>query len=126
MKRTLAVLLACFVSFGAEKAEVKNISVNGGIEDGKARLVIEAALHGLGTDREKLIYTTALDHGVRITREKQLHTVTATFDVLQGEAKEIVLGISGQGEIKSVTGEMLQDWSVRNETNGTRALVIRT
>lgn len=125
MKRTLAVSLACFVSFGAEKAEVKNISVNGGIEDGKARLVIEAALHGLGTNREKLIYTAALDHVVRITREKQLHTINASFDVLQGEPKEILLRISGEGEIKSVSGENLQDWSIRNETNGTRALVIR-
>src|SRR5688572_12274202 len=104
MKRTLAAIMFALVSFGAEKAEVKNISVNGGIEDGRARLVIEAALHGLGTEREKLIYTTALDHVVRITREKQTHTIHANFEILQGEAKEIALTISGEGEIKSVTG----------------------
>src|SRR5688572_13015886 len=126
MKRTLLAVMFAMVSFGAEKAELKNISVNGGIEDGKARLVIEAALQGLfGTEREKLLYSTTLDHAVRITREKQIHTVSATFDILQGEVKEILLTISGEGEIKSVTGELLQDWSVRNETNGTRVLVIR-
>lgn len=126
MKWTLAALLACLVSFDAEKAEVKNISVDGGIPEGHARIVIEAALHGLSaTNREKLIYTTQLEQIVQITREKQAHTVKATFDILQGEAKEIALTISGEGEIKSVTGELLQDWSVRNETNGTRVLVIR-
>src|ERR1051325_8541503 len=126
MKRTLAVMMAALVSFGAERAEVKNISVNGGIEEGKARLVIEAALQGLtSAEREKLLYSTTLNQAVRITREKQIHNVTAPFDVLQGEPKELTLAMSGDGEIKTVTGEMLQDWSVRQETNGARALGLR-
>src|SRR4051812_45364636 len=126
MKRTLAVMMAALVSFGAERAELKNISVNGGIEEGKARLVIEAALQGLtAAEREKLLYSTTLNQTIQITREKQIHTVAATFDILQGDPKEISLTISGEGEIKSVTGEMLQDWSVRQETNGVRVLVIR-
>src|SRR3954454_9889277 len=126
MKRTLAVMMAALVSFGAERAEIKNISVNGGMEEGKARIVIEAALQGLtAAEREKLLYSTTLNQTVRITREKQIHTIAATFDVLQGEPKELTLVISGEGEIKSVTGEMLQDWSVRQETNGVRALVVR-
>src|SRR5258706_10775186 len=88
MKRTLAVLLSVVVSFGAERAEVKNISVNGGIEDGKARLVIEAMLQGLtAAEREKLLFSTTLNQSVQITREKQIHTVAAMFDILQGEAK---------------------------------------
>ena len=33
--------------------------------------------------------------------------------------------ITGDGEIKQVTGEGLQDWSVRIETNGSRTLVLR-
>jgi hypothetical protein len=126
MKRILGLMVAAMVSFGAEKAEVKNISVNGGIEDGKARLVIEAALQGLiGADREKLLYATTLNHSVLITREKETHEISAKFDVLQGEPKEIALTISGNAEIKSVAGEFLQDWSVRQETNGVRSLVIR-
>src|SRR4051794_39525917 len=118
MKRTLGIFLAAFVSFGAEKAELKNISVNGGIEDGKARLVIEAVLHGLtSAERETLLYSTTLHQTVNVMREKQIHRVTATFDILQGDPKELALAISGEGEIKSVTGEFLQDWSVRQETN---------
>ena len=35
------------------------------------------------------------------------------------------LTITGDGEIKQVTGDNLQDWSVRQETNGTRSLVLR-
>jgi hypothetical protein len=126
MKRTLGIFLAALVSLGAEKAELKNILVNGGIEDGKARLVIEAALQGLtAAEREKLLYATTLNQTVQITREKQTHRVAASFDILQGDPRELSLTLSGEGEIKSVTGEQLQDWSVRQETNGVRALVLR-
>src|SRR4051812_31389247 len=120
MKSILAALLAVLVSLGAETSEPKNISVDGGISEGRARFTIEAALQGLGTEREKLIYTTSLEQVVRITRDRQNHTVKASFDVLQGEAKEIALTIAGEGEIKSVTGELLRDWSVRTETNAVR------
>ncbi len=111
---------------GAEtSAELQNLTINGGIEDGKARLIIEAALRGMGGDREKLLFSTALQHAVQIAREKQMHTIAATFEILQGEAKELPLTISGEGAIKNVTGENLLDWSVRQETNGVRLLVIR-
>jgi hypothetical protein len=60
-----------------------------------------------------------------VEREKQTHTIAATFDILQGDPREVALTISGEGEIKSVTGEHLQDWSVRQETNGVRTLVLR-
>ncbi len=109
---------------GAE-AELKDLSINGGIQDGKARLVIETQLHGLTEDKSKSLFATELQHTIRITREKQAHTMVATFDILQGEPKELSLTITGEGEIKKVTGDNLQDWSVREETNGTRSLVLR-
>jgi len=40
-------------------AELKNLSVNGGVEDGKARLVIEALLNRLPGDQDKLISDVA-------------------------------------------------------------------
>ena len=54
-----------------------------------------------------------------------MHAVNATFDILQGTPKELTLTLTGEGEIKSVMGEQLQDWSVRQETNGFRTLVLR-
>lgn len=109
----------------AAQAELKNLSLNGGIEDGKARLVIEANLTGLPGDKDKALFATTLQHLLQITREKHLHTVNATFELLQGEPRELSLTLTGDGEIRKVTGEKLLDWSVRQETNGTRALVLR-
>src|ERR1035437_10693650 len=51
-------------------AELKNLSVNGGVEDGKARLVIEALLNRLPGDQDKAIFATALEHSLKITPEK--------------------------------------------------------
>ena len=106
-------------------AEVKNLSLNGGLEDGKARLVIEAILKGLPGDQEKAIFSTALQHSIKITRDKLTNSIAATFDILAGEPKELALTITGEGEIRQVTGAALEDWSIRLETNGVRTLVLR-
>ena len=106
-------------------AEVKNLSLNGGLEDGKARLVIEAMLKGLPGDQEKAIFSTALQHSIKITRDKLTDSIAATFDILAGEPKELALTITGEGEIRQVTGAALVDWSIRLETNGVRTLVLR-
>lgn len=123
----LLATLALLVHSPAEaaQAELKNLSLNGGIEDGKARLVIEANLTGLPGEKDKALFATTLQHRLQITREKHLHTVNATFDILQGEPRELSLTLTGEGEIRKVTGEKLLDWSVRQETNGARSLVLR-
>src|ERR1035437_9555261 len=106
-------------------AEVKNLSLNGGLEDGKARLVIEAILKGMPGDQEKAVFSTALQHSIRITRDKLTDSVAATFDILAGEPKELSLTITGEGEIRQVTGAALEDWSIRLEPSGVRSLVLR-
>src|ERR1035441_3831174 len=106
-------------------AEVKNLSVNGGLEDGKARLVIEATLKGMPGDQEKAIFSTALLHSIKISRDKLTDSIAATFDILAGEPKELSLTITGEGEIRQVTGAALEDWSIRLEPSGVRTLVLR-
>jgi hypothetical protein len=106
-------------------AELKNLSVNGSVEDGKARLVIEALLNRLPGDQDKAIFATALEHSIKITPEKVTDSILATLDILQGEPKELPFTITGEGEIRQVTGEALLDWSVRQETNSLRTLVLR-
>src|ERR1041384_401814 len=122
----LLLLLGSHFAPAAETVkEIKDLSINGGVQDGKARLVIETTLAGLQEDKNKVIYATALDEIINITREKATYTANAAFDILQGEAKELILTLAGEGEIKKVAGENLQDWSVRQETNDTRSLVLR-
>src|ERR1035441_5151604 len=131
--RVVSLVLVCLLLWGglaaspaaSTTAEVKNLSLNGGLEDGKARLVIEAVLKGLPGDQEKAIFSTTLQHSIKITRDKLTDSIAATFDILAGEPKELALTITGEGEIRQVTGAALEDWSIRLETNGVRTLVLR-
>jgi hypothetical protein len=107
------------------KAELKDLSLSGGLGEGKARLIIEAVLNGLPGESGKAIYATALQHSIRVSRDKLNHTFDATIDILEGAPKEMTLTITGDGEIRQVLGDGLQDWSVRQETNQTRTLVLR-
>src|SRR6266436_6020087 len=103
-----------------QKAEIKNLSVNGGLEDGKAKLVIEAVLNGLPGDRDKVAFATSLQHSIKVTRDKITDSIPATLDVLTCEQKDFSLSTPGEGEIRPVTGAALEDWSIRQETNGWR------
>ena len=101
-----------------DETEIKNPSINGGVADGKLRLLIEGLLHESTADRDKLLFSTALQHSIKVTHDKLVHQLTLTLDILQGDPKELPLTISGEGEIKQVTGEALQDWSIRQEAGG--------
>jgi len=109
----------------ADDVEIQNPSINGGAADGKLRLVIEGLLTGSSADREKLIFSTTLEQSIKATRDKFTDQLALTIDILHGEPKELALTISGEGEIKEVTGESLQDWSIRQDAGGTRQLLLR-
>lgn len=55
-----------------------------------------------------------------VTSEQQIH-----FKIHQGKEGPLTLGLSGPGEVVSVTGDGLRDWSVRVAENGGRFLDIR-
>ena len=105
-------------------AEIKNLSINGGVDDGNARLVIEAKLKGLPEDQSKVIFASAIHHSMNVALEKITHVIRVQIDVMQGEPKEIPFVLSGAGEVKQVTGDGLLDWSVRQQ-GGSRFLVLR-
>jgi hypothetical protein len=103
---------------------LKDLSINGGVQDGKARLVIEAQLQGLTGDKDKALFSTTLQHvwqsGARNTR-----TPLPRRSTFFRESRRSFPDHHRAGEIKKVTGENLQDWSVRQETSGARTLVLR-
>ena len=107
------------------RTEVKNLAITGGVEEGKARLVIDALFNRLPAEKEKVLYATTAQHSMKVSAERLDHAIALTIDILQGEPAELTLGIQGAGEIREVTGAMLQDWSVRQQTNGQRVLVLR-
>jgi hypothetical protein len=118
------VLGAFSLSAADTTAEIKNISINGGVDDGNARLVIEAKLKGMPDEQAKVIFASSVQHSMNVSVEKITHVIRVQIDVMQGEPKEIPLVLSGAGEVKQVTGDGLLDWSVRQQA-GNRFLVLR-
>jgi hypothetical protein len=104
--------------------ELKNVSVTGGLQDGKARLIIEGWLNG-GAHDSKAIFATTVEDLIRVTSDKISQEMQLTLDILDGNPKELPLTILGNGEIRNVQGENLQDWSLRKEPSGGRTLVLR-
>lgn len=121
----LGWLLTCVASADSVKAAVKDLTLNGGIQDGRASLIIEAILTGSSHDDDRLIHSTAVEQITHVTPEQATHRFHLTLDILQGQPKEIPLVLSGDGEVRSVEGEGLLDWSIRWGTNNTRYLVLR-
>jgi len=119
------VLLVACASAGAAQSELKDVSISGGIENGKARLTIEGILSGLFGEQQKPAFATAIQENINAGANKLTYKLLATFDIVAGNPSELPLTITGEGEIRQVTGEQLQDWSIRQETNGTRTLVLR-
>ena len=118
-------VLAAFTRAADTETEIKNPAISGGVADGKVRLTIEGDLSARAASKDKVIFATSVHHSIKVTRDKLTHQLAVTLDILQGEPKELPLTISGDGEIKQVTGEALQDWSIRREADGTRTLVLR-
>ncbi|HRY50144.1 MAG TPA: hypothetical protein P5186_19000 [Candidatus Paceibacterota bacterium] len=121
-RQSCATLLA---ADPAIETEVKKLAVDGGIQDGKARLTIEADLDRWKRGSEKVLMTASVRHSIRPTAEKLQHAFALQLDFLQGKPEEVILTLSGKGEVRQVKGEGLRDWSIRKSPHGTRYLVLR-
>jgi len=107
------------------QAEVQSASLQGNLEGDTARLVIQANLKGWPGEEEPPIYGAAIQHAVRITREKLAHSFTLEIDAIRGHLEELELALAGDGELRQVTGDGLEHWSVRQAASGARFLVLR-
>src|SRR3954463_753141 len=90
----VALVAGSLTAPAATETELKDVSINGGVQNGKARLIIEGQLFGSGQDQTNALFATTLEQLIAISREKQTHTITATFDLLQGHPKEFTLTLS--------------------------------
>jgi hypothetical protein len=104
--------------------EVKRATVNGELDGDKARLVIQAELGGLGAAARPALYGAIFEHRVTVTRDEARHEVAVKVEALQGDLRELVFALGGDGEVRQVTGEGLADWSVR-QAGTARFLVLR-
>ena len=107
------------------QADVKSATIEGRFDGEKARLVIQADFANAGDPRERSIYAGSIQHAMRVSRNGLRHEAVVKIEVLQGLLREVVLPFSGEGSILQVTGEALEDWSVRQTAASSRSLVLR-
>ncbi|MSU62322.1 MAG: hypothetical protein EXS31_07990 [Pedosphaera sp.] len=124
----LSLLLFISPATAAEPAtnpEVRSASVDASIDSERAKFAIQAEFKGPGEGRDKAIYGAVVQHAIHASVEKLEHAFSVKVDSIQGGLKEIVFSLSGEGEIKQVSGTGMEDWSVRQAGAGNRFLVVR-
>ena len=72
-----------------------------------------------------LFFSAAADISAIASTTETTSTQKITYTILQGIPETLSLSLSGSGEVTSVTGKNLRDWSVRVAENGSRFLDFR-
>ena len=101
--------LICLPAIGQDSND--HASINSSIgPDGTGTIVVQAT----GTLPEPaLIFQSKSDAKVVVGADRILQTIQLAIRVLQGKAKKLTLGLTGDGEVTGVQGENVQSWSVR-------------
>lgn len=104
--------------------EVRRATVSGQLDGEKARLIVEADLRGLNVASRPSLYGTTFEQHLDVGREEIRQRVQVRVEALQGELRELVLALAGEGQVREVRGEGLADWAVRQTATG-RQVVLR-
>ena len=86
----------------------------GNIIDDNGSLIIKAS--GFRPRPVPVFYSARAESSVNVNSAGWNAKSTVTFDVVQGEAKELTLDLIGDGDIIEVSGEGILDWAVRQST----------
>jgi hypothetical protein len=111
-------------AFGAA-AKSDSATISTALKPDGGRIVIETS--GLPPPAP-LFFSATIDHMIRLGAAEITGEVKVKIQIVQGRPEVLSLGISGDGEIVSVVGKGLRDWSVRQgtgETGGKRFLDVR-
>ncbi len=84
------------------------------IIDDNGSLIIKAS--GFRPRPVPVFYSARVESSVNVNSAGWNAKSTVTFDVVQGEAKELTLDLIGDGDIIEVSGEGILDWAVRQST----------
>lgn len=86
-------------------------SINSSIgRDGTGTIVVEARGH---LPVPTLFYTATADAAVQVRTDHVEQEIQLTIKVIQGAAKRLSLGLSGEGQVTAVAGDNIESWSVR-------------
>ena len=104
---------------------LQNASVNAQLGPDEARFAISAEIKGRGDARDESIVSTLLFQSLTIARDSISQTNRLQATALRGDLRELALILGGEGSISRVSGEGLEDWSLRETGTGSRSLVLR-
>ena len=72
-----------------------------------------------------LFFSATAEISATASVKETTSTQTITFTIHQGIPETLTLGLSGSGDITSLTGDGLRDWSIRIAKDGSRFLDVR-
>ncbi|MEO7414348.1 MAG: glycosyltransferase family 87 protein [Opitutaceae bacterium] len=127
--RVSLALAACAIcasaAFGAAAPKSDAAKVSAALTPDGGRIVIETS--GLPPP-PPLFFSANVDQSIRLGAAEITGELKLKIQIIQGKPEVIALGLSGDGEIVSVSGKGLRDWAVRQgtgDTGGKRFLDVR-
>jgi hypothetical protein len=123
----LAAGLAALPADTVPNQVVDNLTFNGQVDQDTASFILKGRLKsGIAeTNEAKLIYSLQSLTAILMDGKTNTQRIELEARIHQGQVKELVLAMLGQGEVRHVNGSRIRDWSIRHGTNGGRFLVIR-
>jgi hypothetical protein len=117
----------CLWAAAAAPSVIENLSINGQIDPQQANFILQGKLRGAPNEEQepKLVYSLHAQINVQVEAKVISQNCDLRAQVFQGKLKEMVLEMTGEGEVTAVTGTQLKDWSVRYGAQSRRFLVIR-
>jgi hypothetical protein len=92
------------------------------VESEEGSIIIKAT--GINSKPAPLFFSARAETAISVSADTWRSESTLHFDIVQGNAVVLAIGVYGDGDIVSVTGEGIRDWAVRQTAEG-RLLEIR-
>lgn len=104
--------------------EAEAVSLAGHLDQQGAQFTISATLLDQAQQENKLLYTTSLQDRVDVAPDTLRQKTEFEFERVQGKFSTIVIGLHGPDLPANVTSPDLDYWSVRNQSDDQRQLVL--
>ncbi len=106
-------------------SESSSASLNTQVGTEEARVVFQADIKGTSASKDLRVYGLTIQQTVQIEPAAARHTATILAKSIHGSLEEVIVKLGGTGTIHQVSGSQLEDWSLRQESSGSRSLVVR-
>jgi hypothetical protein len=119
------VLVRALGQENATGLEAKRATLDATVEGDRAKFAVQAEFHG-GESRLPTLWGAVLEESIQASRERLDYKFNIEARAIQGSLRELIFLLGGEGEIREVTGDGVEDWSVRQGSGGSgRSLIVR-